>query len=72
MSSIRIDDILADSDSDFDEMDDSPTAGKSSKPTKKAKNQASYIQEDAENIVDLADVNAIGRITCKYSNHLLF
>lgn len=64
-----IEDILADSDSDYDEMDDG--TGKSSKPTKKTKNQASFIQEDPDNIVDLADVNAIGRITCKWDGRRL-
>lgn len=52
-----IEDILADSDSDFDDKDeDAP-------PAKKSKQQASFIQEDPESIVDLADVNSIGRIT---------
>lgn len=56
-----IEDILADSDSDFDDNDDDQRAAPP--PAKKSKKQASFIQEDPESIVDLADVNAIGRIT---------
>ncbi|GAB0088077.1 RRP12-like protein [Sergentomyia squamirostris] len=53
-----IDDVLADSDSDFD--DDEPEE----KPVKKSKkNKQNFIKEDADTIVDLADVNAIGKIT---------
>lgn len=49
-------------------MDDGTRAGKSA-PAPKKKNQATFIQEDSENIVDLADVNAMGRITCKGGAH---
>ncbi len=54
-------DILADSDSDLDDdmEDDKP-------PAKKSKQQETYIQEDPESIVDLADINSIGKITCKF------
>lgn len=55
-----INDILADSDSDFEMGDESKTPA-----TKKSKKHESFIQEAPESIVDLADVNAIGRITCK-------
>lgn len=57
---------MADSDSDFDDDDDE----KGAPPAKKSKKQASYIQEDPESIVDLADVNAIGRITSIVSIYL--
>lgn len=53
-------DILADSDSDLD--DDMEV---DSQPVKKTKRSETYIQEDPENIVDLADINSIGKITCK-------
>lgn len=59
-----IEDILADSDSDFDDKDDE----KGAPPAKKSKRPASFIQEDPESIVDLADVNAIGRITSNIHN----
>ncbi|XP_059611587.1 RRP12-like protein [Phlebotomus argentipes] len=53
-----IDDVLADSDEEFDEEE------KEEKPQKKSrKAKESFIKEDAETIVDLADVNAIGKIT---------
>lgn len=52
---------MGDSDSDFDEMEtDGPSANKSNKRSKK---QETFIQEDPESILDLADVNAIGKIT---------
>lgn len=53
-------DILADSDSDFD---DDMEGDK--QPVKKSKQRETYIQEDPESIVDLADINSIGKITCK-------
>lgn len=53
-------DILADSDSDFD--DDMEV---DKQPTKKTKQSETYIQEDPDSIVDLADINSIGKITCK-------
>uniref|UniRef100_A0A1B0D7S8 Uncharacterized protein n=1 Tax=Phlebotomus papatasi TaxID=29031 RepID=A0A1B0D7S8_PHLPP len=53
-----IDDVLADSDSDFDEDEVEEKPQRKSKKTKDA-----FIKEDADTIVDLADVNAIGKIT---------
>lgn len=53
-------DILADSDSD---LDDDMEVDK--QPTKKTKQRETYIQEDPDSIVDLADINSIGKITCK-------
>lgn len=57
--SYTIDDILADSDSDFDDPEDK----KSTKTLNKHKKQELYIQEDPEAILDLADYNAISKIT---------
>uniref|UniRef100_A0A7G3B2B6 Uncharacterized protein n=1 Tax=Lutzomyia longipalpis TaxID=7200 RepID=A0A7G3B2B6_LUTLO len=52
-----IDDVLADSDSDFDEEQPKEP------PKKSKKAKEAFIKEDADTIVDLADVNAIGKIT---------
>lgn len=60
---------MADSDSDFDDMDEDDKPKQIT--TKKGKKRDTYIKEDPESIVDLADVNAIGRITSKYFCHIL-
>lgn len=49
---------MADSDSDSDMEADKPASA-----PQKSRKQETFIQEDAETIVDLADINAIGRIT---------
>lgn len=56
----RIDEILADSDSDMDEDNKDKS--------KKKKKHDTYIQETPESIVDLADINSIGKITSKSHN----
>ncbi|EDV47177.2 LOW QUALITY PROTEIN: uncharacterized protein Dere_GG19496 [Drosophila erecta] len=65
--SYTIDDILADSDSDLpedmDAEDEGGTATAASKRAKKAKQQKStYIREDPDEIVDLADLKSIGNV----------
>lgn len=59
---LSLQDILADSDSD---LDDDMEVDK--QPAKKTKQRETYIQEDPDSIVDLADINSIGKITCKTS-----
>lgn len=54
-------DILADSDSD--DFDDDMEVG-DKQPIKKSKRRETYIQEDPDSIVDLADINSIGKISC--------
>ncbi|XP_048482252.1 RRP12-like protein [Plutella xylostella] len=58
-----LEDILADSDSDLDYMEDEEP-----RPKKKGKTQA-WIQDDPENIVDLADVSASRKITATNPQH---
>ncbi|KAH8271127.1 hypothetical protein KR018_000867 [Drosophila ironensis] len=64
--SYTIDDILADSDSDLPEdmdADDEDGAGAGKKQRNKAKQQKStYIREDPDEIVDLADLKSIGNV----------
>lgn len=60
-----LEDILKDSDSEMEFLDDEderPKAKAKAKSNKKVKNQA-WIQDDPENIVDLADVSASRKIT---------
>lgn len=60
ISPLSMQDILADSDSDLDDdMEDDK------QPAKKTKQRETYIQEDPDSIVDLADINSIAKITCK-------
>lgn len=68
----RIDDILADSDSELENdilMDDEADQRPKVK-AKRAKEQK-YIREDADTIVDLADINAMSKISCKSATHIL-
>lgn len=63
-----IDEILADSDdsdSEFDENDNENSIPKNSQQpsSKKRRKDQTYIQETPESIVDLADLNAIGKLT---------
>ncbi|XP_013109377.2 RRP12-like protein [Stomoxys calcitrans] len=61
--SVTIDDILADSDSDLPEdmEDDEQSAGQDNKSkTKKQRN--TFIREDPEDIVDLADIKSIANV----------
>jgi len=65
-----IDDILADSDSDLPEDMDAEEEGgattSASKRSKKSKQQKStYIREDPDEIVDLADLKSIGNVLSK-------
>ncbi|XP_043659100.1 RRP12-like protein [Drosophila teissieri] len=65
--SYTIDDILADSDSDLpedmDAEEEGGAAAAASKRSKKAKQQKStYIREDPDEIVDLADLKSIGNV----------
>lgn len=64
--SCRIDDILADSDSELenDIMMDGEADQRPKVKAKRSKEQR-YIREDADTIVDLADINAMSKITCK-------
>lgn len=64
----RIDDILADSDSELenDLTMDTDEAASGKKHSKKRNEEQKYIHEDADEIVDLADINALSKITCKY------
>lgn len=64
-----IQEILADSDdsdSDFDEPEEE--RGRKSKTTKASKEKATYIKEDEDTIVDLADIKAIGHVTTSKPN----
>lgn len=65
--SYSIDDILADSDSEIDDEEDAKHGRRNSQQpaTKKRKKDQTYIQESPEAIVDLADLNSIGKITSK-------
>lgn len=66
----RIDDILADSDSELenDIMMDDETEQRPKVKAKRSKEQK-YIREDADTIVDLADINAMSKISCKSAKH---
>lgn len=64
----RIDDILADSDSELENdimMDAEEQPEARGRKNKNKKEERKYIQEDADDIVDLADINAFSKITCK-------
>lgn len=58
-SPFRIDDILADSDSDLSDAKENP------KQKQKQKNTETYIRDTEDSIVDLADPDAFSRITSK-------
>lgn len=71
-------DILADSDSDEDANENDDDDGlqedilmdSSDRPAERPKKKArrkdeKYIHEDADTIVDLADIKAMGKISCK-------
>ncbi|KAH8387862.1 hypothetical protein KR093_009905 [Drosophila rubida] len=64
--SYTIDDILADSDSDLPEDMDTEeggaAAGKSKAKSKSKQARSTYIREDADEIVDLADLKSIGNV----------
>lgn len=65
-----IDDILADSDSDLPEdmdEDESPAHDK----TKSKKQRNTFIREDPEDIVDLADIKSIGNVLSTLENYLI-
>lgn len=75
------DDILADSDSEDGGDDDDDglqedilmdTSGPSTdRPKKKAhRKDEKYIHEDADTIVDLADIKAMSKISCKFRSDL--
>lgn len=66
-------DILADSDDD-DEIQDilMDSNDQNERPKKKShKKDEKYIHEDADTIVDLADVRAISSIACKYLQYCI-
>lgn len=69
--SCRIDDILADSDSELenDIMMDGEADQRPKVKAKRSKEQR-YIREDAETIVDLADINAMSKISCESTMHI--
>lgn len=59
-----IDDILADSDSDLPEdMDEDDNRQDNGNKSKKQRN--TFIREDPEDIVDLADIKSIGNVLSK-------
>ncbi|XP_034471932.1 RRP12-like protein isoform X2 [Drosophila innubila] len=66
--SYTIDDILADSDSDFPEDMETEDGvattklGKSKSKSKSKQSRSTYIREDADEIVDLADLKSIGNV----------
>lgn len=66
----RIDDILADSDSELenDIMMDDDAEQRPKVKVKRSKEQK-YIHEDADTIVDLADINAMSNISCKSAKY---
>lgn len=64
----RIDDILADSDSELENdilMDDETKPEQKTKKKNRARDDR-YIREDVDHIVDLADINAMSKITCAW------
>lgn len=77
-------DILADSDSDDDDMEQEDdglqedilmdaSASSAVRPKKKARRKdEKYIHEDADTIVDLADIKAMSKISCKFIAKLHF
>lgn len=61
-----IDDILADSDSDLpEEMDEDDNEDNQKGKGKAKKQQNTFIREDPEDIVDLADIKSIGNVLSK-------
>lgn len=58
---LRIDDILADSDSDMSDGEDNKE-----NPKTKSKNSETYIRETEDSIVDFADPDAFSKITSKF------
>lgn len=73
--SFRIDDILADSDSDMS-LDEEVETGKKQKGKKNLKNKKkepeTYIHETEDGIVDLADTDGFSRITSKKFMQILY
>lgn len=73
LSTCSIDDILADSDSDLPEdmeTEEGGAAAKNRSAKSKAKSKqarSTYIREDADEIVDLADLKSIGNVLSKIS-----
>ncbi|KAL9880391.1 RRP12-like protein [Glossina fuscipes] len=67
--SITIEDILADSDSDLPE-DMETNGNESSTKTKAKKSRNTFIKEDPEDIVDLADIKSVGNILTNRPNML--
>ncbi|XP_065366328.1 RRP12-like protein [Calliphora vicina] len=66
--SVTIDDILADSDSDLPEdMDDDDDHNAADK-SKNKKQRHTFIREDPEDIVDLADIKSIGNVLTNRPN----
>ncbi|KNC26487.1 RRP12-like protein [Lucilia cuprina] len=66
--SVTIDDILADSDSDLPEdMDDDDDHNAADK-SKNKKQRNTFIREDPEDIVDLADIKSIGNVLTNRPN----
>lgn len=65
---------MADSDSDGDLQEDilMDTSGQPAElPKKKAhRKDEKYIHEDADTIVDLADIKAMGKISCKFKDNV--
>lgn len=61
-----LDEILADSDSDFDDVDAKAT--ETSKPLKKRKQPNTWIEEDSESIIDFTDPNVVSKITATKPN----
>lgn len=60
-----IDDILADSDSDSDlpeDMDDDDEDKNTAVKSKTKKHRNTFIREDPEDIVDLADIKSVGNV----------
>ncbi|XP_017466364.1 PREDICTED: RRP12-like protein [Rhagoletis zephyria] len=60
--STTIDDILADSDSDLPEDMDADNGDHNKAEKRKPKRNSTYIREDPEDIVDLADIKSIGNV----------
>ncbi|XP_004527369.1 RRP12-like protein [Ceratitis capitata] len=60
--SVTIDDILADSDSDLPEEMDTDDDAQDKAEKKNKKRGSTFIREDPEDIVDLADIKSIGNV----------